>query len=72
LKRYKEGRAMEGIEFYRCAACNRAGSKWDIREKHGCPMCAGNKLRKSNLTIIEKIIQVFKHPKVWRWNEPSY
>jgi hypothetical protein len=63
---------MEGLEFYRCASCNKAVSPWDIKKDHGCPVCKGNKLRKTNLTFMEKIIQVFKHPKIWKWGETEY
>ena len=63
---------MEEIQFYKCATCNIAVSKWDIAEFHGCPKCSNNKLRKANLSFGEKIMQIIKHPKVWRWGDANY
>ena len=58
----------KGMLFYSCLMCRRVVSQWDIKEHHGCPKCAGRKLGPTNLTLWEKIVQVFKHPRVWAWS----
>lgn len=57
----------KGLLFYRCCLCGGVVSKWDIKEHKGCPKCAHAKIRPSNLSLWEKVVQVFKHPKVWEW-----
>ncbi len=59
--------SSSGALFYRCCLCGGVVSKWDISETKGCPKCAHRKLRPSNLSLSEKIVQIFKHPKVWGW-----
>ena len=59
----------EGMPFYRCVACGAVVSLWDITESHGCPKCACNRIRPSNLSLWEMLVQFFKHPKVWRWRD---
>lgn len=63
---------MKEIQFYRCGSCNRVVSRWDIKKTHGCPKCQGNKIRPSNLTLKEKAVQIWKHPKIWRWGDERY
>jgi Zn finger protein HypA/HybF involved in hydrogenase expression len=63
---------MDEVAFFRCASCNGVVSMWDIKKIHGCPKCKGNKLRHSDLSLWEKIIQVFKHPQIWRWGSADY
>ena len=58
----------DGLLFYRCCLCGGVVSKWDIKEHKGCPKCAHPRIRPSNLSIWEKIVQIAKHPKVWSWN----
>lgn len=62
----------EGLEFYRCTLCHKAISIWDLKEKHGCPYCAGARFSPSNLTLWEMIVQIWKHPKVWRWKDVRF
>ncbi|RLA59563.1 MAG: hypothetical protein DRQ89_13905 [Epsilonproteobacteria bacterium] len=63
----------EGLEFYRCFQCPQVISVWDMRKQIKesgnvvCPRCGGSKLRPTNLTLIEKFIQIVKHPKIWKW-----
>jgi len=59
----------EGIAFYRCTRCHSIVSLWDIKESHGCGLCGGNQIVYTNLTFFEKIKQILKHPKVWRWKD---
>jgi hypothetical protein len=63
----KEFEASGGTMFYRCMLCAHVVSPWDIRERHGCPKCAGTKIKPSNLSLLEKVLQVLKHPRVWAW-----
>ena len=63
---------MEGLGFYRCVSCNKVVSPWDIKKIHCCPTCKANKLRKSELSFTEKIVQMWKHPKLWRWGDDKY
>lgn len=57
----------EGMLFYRCELCKGIVSSWDIKEIKGCPKCGQARVRPSNLSFIEKVVQIFKHPKVWEW-----
>ena len=61
----------EGLTFYRCCLCKRIVSMWDLKEHHACANCGHARVQPCNLTIIEKLRQVLKHPKVWKWNEVS-
>lgn len=56
----------EGTAFYRCVLCNSAVSPWDIG-KGGCQKCAGTRIIPANLSLREKIVQLWKHPKFWTW-----
>lgn len=56
-----------GLLFYRCCLCGTVVSKWDIKEHKGCQKCGHAKMRPSNLSFWEKLVQVFKHPKIWEW-----
>ena len=58
----------EGLQFYRCCTCQSIISRWDIKIG-GCKKCSGNKLVATNLSFIEKIIQIIKHPMIWKWGE---
>lgn len=59
----------EGITFFRCVLCASVVSKWDIESGEGCPKCGNRKVAPSNLSILEKIVQMVKHPKLWDWGE---
>lgn len=54
--------------FYRCILCGTVVSQWDIRERHGCPRCGQARVRMTNLSLREKVVQLVKHPKFWRWH----
>lgn len=58
----------EGTPFYRCTMCSSVVSPWDI-EKGGCQTCNGSRIRPTNLSFREKLQQLLKHPKVWKWPE---
>jgi hypothetical protein len=63
----------EGIPFYRCTLCRGVISLWDVyTEPHTCPKCGGARMSPTNLSLWEKIVQVIKHPKLWRWNEKNF
>jgi predicted Zn-ribbon and HTH transcriptional regulator len=59
----------EGIQFYRCTLCGTVVSPWDIQESKGCPKCKNNKIIATELSVWEKIVQIYKHPKVWGWED---
>ena len=65
----------EGVTFYRCVLCRRIVSKWDIAKNSqleppsACSACGGRKISPCNLTWVEMLVQVIKHPALWRWNE---
>lgn len=60
----------EGLMFYRCLLCTSVVSKWDIHEHKGCSKCGHGRIKPTNLSLLEKLVQIFKHPKIWTWNEP--
>jgi hypothetical protein len=62
---------MIELQFYRCDACHGIVSLWDIKQLGRC-RCGQNKIRPTNLTLIEKIVQIVRHPKVWRWGDGEY
>jgi len=59
----------DGIMFFRCLLCGSVVSAWDIREHAGCRKCGGARIRPTNLTVWEKIVQIVRHPRVWKWKE---
>lgn len=60
---------FEGLMFFRCCLCRRVVSPWDIEKEKGCAHCGHTRISPSNLTLIELIVQIVKHPKVWKWKE---
>jgi hypothetical protein len=49
--------------------CSRIVSPWDI-EKHGsCGHCAGTRIQPTNLGLLEKLVQLIKHPLIWEWDK---
>lgn len=61
---------MEGIQFYRCKLCGHVVSKWDIHEHKGCPRCTHRTIMPTDLGPVEKLVQIIKHPAIWKWHEP--
>ena len=57
----------EGLLFYRCYLCRAIFSKWDVDKHFSCPKCGHTKVSPTNLTWREKIVQILKHPVVWKW-----
>lgn len=57
-----------GITFYRCTMCSGVVSPMDMEKYNGCK-CGNNKVSATNLTVWEKIVQIAKHPRVWRWKD---
>lgn len=59
-----------GLPFFRCTLCRGVVSQWDIyKDGHNCPKCGGARISPTNLSFWEKLVQIWKHPKVWTWNE---
>lgn len=61
-----------GIKFYRCLLCHSVVSPWDIEREHCCPKCGQTKVSPSNLSFLEKIVQIIKHPRVWKWDTQAF
>lgn len=61
----------QGVTFYRCHLCRGIVSPWDIAKEHGCPKCGQRRISPTNLSLFEKLVQICKHPKVWRWGNAS-
>lgn len=59
----------EGMTFYRCMTCSGIVSQWDIRDHGACPTCEGVRIRPTNLTLWEKLVQIIKHPRIWEWSD---
>lgn len=57
-----------GLSFFRCDVCHGVVSPWDIDEG-GCPKCGGRRLRPTTLTLREKLVQIWRHPRVWTWGQ---
>jgi len=58
---------MEAIMFYRCELCGTVVNHQDITTGKGCCKCGGLRIKPTNLTLWEKLVQICKHPAVWRW-----
>jgi DNA-directed RNA polymerase subunit RPC12/RpoP len=70
MQRDAEAQAKaKGVLFYRCILCASPVSKWDIQAHQGCAKCGNSRIRPSNLSLWEKLVQIIKHPRVWAWNE---
>lgn len=63
----EEGDSEDGLLFYRCTLCTSVVSKWDIRKHKACPKCANPRIKPTNLSWFEKLVQIIRHPKVWEW-----
>jgi DNA-directed RNA polymerase subunit RPC12/RpoP len=59
--------AKEGLLFYRCVLCGTVVSQWDIDKHHGCANCGNVRVRPTDLSLWEKVVQIVKHPAVWKW-----
>ena len=60
---------FEGVSFFRCMLCRSVVSPWDIMKHMGCAKCGQRRIQPTNLSIWEMLIQIIKHPKVWRWKD---
>lgn len=68
MEGFEEGK---GLAFYRCVLCGHVVSVWDIKQHYGCPKCKNPRIKPSELSMWEKIVQIFKHPKFWKWDEAA-
>lgn len=63
----------KGLPFYRCVLCRGVVSPWDIQSNnHACPKCGGKRISPSNLSWFETVVQIIKHPAIWRWDEKYF
>jgi hypothetical protein len=58
---------FEGLPFFRCVLCGEVVSVWDVKSGKGCGKCGGRKIKSTNLTPLEMVRQLIKHPKIWEW-----
>jgi len=58
---------MAERQFYRCVLCRSVVSEWDIASHQGCRKCGNSRISPSNLSLWEKLVQIIKHPMVWKW-----
>ncbi len=58
----------EGLSFYRCNVCHGVVGPWDI-DRGGCPQCGGVRIQPTNLSLREKLVQIWRHPRVWAWGQ---
>jgi DNA-directed RNA polymerase subunit RPC12/RpoP len=63
----EDTKSTPGLIFYRCMVCGKVVSVWDIHASHGCSKCGGTRIKPTNPTLFEKIVQIVKHPKIWTW-----
>ena len=61
----------KGMLFYRCLMCGMVVSKWDIKKYRGCSKCAGKKISPTNLSFTERVRQLLKHPRFWKWDDDA-
>lgn len=66
---FLESNEPDTLTFYRCMLCTRIVSLWDLREHRGCAHCGHAKISPTNLTLLEKLAQILKHPRVWEWKK---
>jgi hypothetical protein len=65
--------SSKGLPFFRCTLCMGVVSCWDIyKEPHSCPKCGATRISPTNLSFMEKIVQLVKHPIFWRWDEQHF
>lgn len=57
------------IKFYRCMGCTAVVAPWDVKETGGCRKCGGGRLRLTNLSWWEKLVQMIRRPAIWRWSD---
>lgn len=54
-----------GIGFYRCNLCGTVNGSWDVHKHGGCIKCGHKRISTTNLSFLEKITQVAKHPLIF-------
>ncbi|MEJ2336567.1 MAG: hypothetical protein P8Y26_13195, partial [Gemmatimonadales bacterium] len=52
----------KGVGFYRCLVCGKVCAPWDLPKYHGCRKCGSVRLRTTNLSFFEKIIEIIRQP----------
>lgn len=49
------------VDFFRCIECGGVVNDWDVADGK-CPKCGGHKIKYTNLSFFEEIVQLVKHP----------
>jgi NAD-dependent SIR2 family protein deacetylase len=65
----QEGFEGKGLPFYRCILCGTVVNVWDIKGGEGCPKCKNRRIKPTNLSFWEMVMQIFKHPAIWKWKD---
>jgi len=55
------------MTFYRCMLCGNVVSLFEIKSGAGCSKCSSPRVMPTNLSGWEKLVQIIKHPLIWRW-----
>lgn len=58
-----------GLAFFRCRLCGSVVSPWDLEKHHACAKCGKKEITPTSLGFWEKVVQIIKHPMVWKWKE---
>lgn len=56
-----------GTGFYRCTLCGIVNAPWDLVEHAGCRKCGCTRVKTTNLSLFEKVVQIVRRPNVWSW-----
>lgn len=69
LQKLRDTKDWDGMPFFRCTMCGKVINLWDLAEGKGCTKCGNSHCRPTNLGIIEMIVQMWKHPRIWEWQD---
>lgn len=59
----------EGTQFYRCTLCTTVVSPWDVKSGAGCQKCGCLRIKPTNLSWWESVMQIIRHPSLLRMDE---
>ena len=57
----------KGAAYFRCLLCGRPVSPLDLDQSHGCAHCGHTRIRPSDLTLWEKVLEVLRNPKILKY-----
>jgi len=59
----------EGVGFYRCMVCATVNSPWELKKLGSCRKCGATKVKATNLSFWEKVVQIVRRPMLWKWSD---